>query len=108
MDIGYLKEIQTKIVEYNAITVPYVMMIFITLGRSSQRHTALTAELEWTVITMNKTCSNCKYAIGFSPLHDKALYTFCAKRSDVTKDKVLIVNRKNKCYAWEKRSDNDA
>lgn len=54
MDIGYLKEIQTKIVEYNAITVPYVMMIFITLGRSSQRSTALTAELEWTVITMRE------------------------------------------------------
>lgn len=56
MDIGYLKEIQTKIVEYNAITVPYVMMIFITLGRSSQRSTALTAELEWTVIA----CENNK------------------------------------------------
>lgn len=110
MDIGYLKEIQTKIVEYNAITVPYVMMIFITLGRSSQRSTALTAELEWTVTAMDKTCSNCKYAIGFGPLHNKAIYAFyafCEKRSGVTKDKVLIVNRKNKCYAWEKRSDED-
>ena len=61
MDIGYLKEIQTKIVEYNAITVPYVMMIFITLGRSSQRITALTAEQEWTVIA----CENNK-AVGKS------------------------------------------
>ena len=61
MDIGYLKEIQTKIVEYNAITVPYVMMIFITLGRSSQRITALTAEQEWTV----RACENNK-AVGKS------------------------------------------
>lgn len=57
---------------------------------------------------MDKTCSNCKYAIGFSHQHNKALYTYCAKRSDVTKGKVLVVNRKSKCYAWEKRSDNDA
>lgn len=56
---------------------------------------------------MDKTCSNCKHAIGFSPLHDKAQYTFCAKRSDVTKGKVLVVNRKSKCNAWEKRSDED-
>lgn len=56
---------------------------------------------------MNKTCSNCKYAIGFGPQHDKVLYTFCAKRSDVTKGKVLVVNRQSKCYAWEKRSDED-
>lgn len=108
MDIGYLKEIQTKIVEYNAITVPYVMMIFITLGRSSQRSTALTAELEWTVTEMDKTCSNCKHAIGFGPQHDKVLYTFCAKRSDVAKIKFLAVSRKDKCNAWEKRSDNNA
>ena len=66
------------------------------------------AEQEWTVITMDKTCSNCKHATGFGPLHNKAIYAFCEKRSGVTKDKVLIVNRKNKCYAWEKRSDNDA
>lgn len=56
---------------------------------------------------MDKTCSNCKHAIGFGPLHNKAIYAFCEKRSGVTKDKVLIVNRKNKCYAWEKRSDED-
>lgn len=56
---------------------------------------------------MDKTCSNCKHAIGFSPLHDKAQYTFCAKRSDVAKIKFVVVNRKNKCYAWKKRSDED-
>jgi tRNA(Ile)-lysidine synthase TilS/MesJ len=59
------------------------------------------------VTAMNKTCSNCKHAIGFGPLHNNAIYAFCEKRSGVTKDKVLIVNRKNKCYAWEKRSDED-
>lgn len=59
---------------------------------------------------MDKTCSNCKHAIGFGPQHDKVLYTFytfCAKQSDVAKGKVLVVSRKNKCYAWEKRSDED-
>lgn len=54
---------------------------------------------------MDKTCSNCKYVIGFGPLYNKAIYAFCEKRSDVTKGKVLVVNRKSKCYAWEKRSD---
>lgn len=54
---------------------------------------------------MDKTCSNCEHAIDFGPLHNKALYTYCAKRSDVTKGKVLVVNRQGKCYAWEKRSD---
>ena len=73
-----------------------------------QHHTALAAALEWTVKAMDKTCSNCEHAIDFGPLHNKAIYAFCEKRSGVTKDKVLIVNRKNKCYAWEKRSDNDA
>lgn len=57
---------------------------------------------------MDKTCSNCKYAIGFGPQHDKVLYTFCAKQSDVAKIKFLAVSRKDKCNAWEKRSDNDA
>lgn len=28
---------------------------------------------------MDKTCSNCKYAIGFGPLHNKAIYAFCEK-----------------------------
>lgn len=56
---------------------------------------------------MDKTCSNCKYAIGFGPQHDKVLYTFCAKRSDVAKIKFLTVSRKDKCNAWEKRSDED-
>lgn len=56
---------------------------------------------------MDKTCSNCKHTIGFGPQHDKAIYAFCEKRSDVTKGKVLVVNRKNKCNAWEKRSDED-
>lgn len=59
---------------------------------------------------MDKTCSNCKHAIGFGPQHNKAIYAFyafCEKRSDVTKSKVLVVNRKSKCNAWEKRSDED-
>lgn len=51
------------------------------------------------------TLSNCKHAIGFGPQHDKAIYAFCEKRSDVAKIKFLIVSRKNKCNAWEKRSD---
>lgn len=59
---------------------------------------------------MDKTCSNCKHAIGFGHQHNKAIYAFyafCEKRSDVTKSKVLVVNRKSKCNAWEKRSDED-
>ena len=57
---------------------------------------------------MDKTCSNCEHAIDFGPLHGKALYTFCAKRSDVAKIKFVVVSRNDKCNAWEKRSDNDA
>lgn len=57
---------------------------------------------------MDKTCSNCEHAIGFGPLYDKVLYTFCAKRSDVAKIKFLVVSRNDKCNAWEKRRDNDA
>ena len=52
-------------------------------------------------------CWYCKHAIGFGPQHDKAQYTFCAKRSDVAKIKFVVVNRKDKCNAWEKRSDED-
>lgn len=77
-------------------------------GITENRSSVLTAEQEWTVITMDKTCSNCKHAIGFGPQHDKVLYTFCAKRSDVAKIKFLAVSRKDKCNAWEKRSDNNA
>jgi hypothetical protein len=77
-------------------------------GITENRSSVLTAEQEWTVITMDKTCSNCKHAIGFGPLHNKAIYAFCEKRSGVTKDKFLAVSRKDKCNAWEKRSDNNA
>lgn len=91
------------VADFGGLTAPEILFE----RESLQRHTVLTAEQEWTVITMDKTCSNCKHAIGFGPLHNKAIYAFCEKRSGVTKDKVLIVNRKNKCYAWEKRSDED-
>lgn len=47
MGIGYPKEIRTKIIGYNAITAPCVMMISITLGHLSQRNSALIAAQEW-------------------------------------------------------------
>lgn len=90
------------------IVLQTLCVVFVILRVINYLITALTAELEWTVTAMDKTCSNCKHAIGFGPQHDKVLYTFCAKRSDVAKIKFLAVSRKDKCNAWEKRSDNNA
>lgn len=87
------------------IVLQTLCVVFVILRVINYLITALTAEQEWTVKAMDKTCSNCEHAIDFGPLHNKALYTYCAKRSDVTKGKVLVVNRQGKCYAWEKRSD---
>lgn len=89
------------------IVLQNLCVVFVILRAINYLITALTAEQEWTVTEMDKTCSNCKHAIGFGPQHDKAIYAFCEKRSDVAKIKFLIVNRKNKCNAWEKRSDED-
>lgn len=89
------------------IMLQILCVVFVIVRAINYLITALTVVQKWTVITMNKTCSNCKHAIGFGPQHDKAIYAFCEKRSDVANIKFFIVNRKNKCYAWEKRSDED-